>query len=162
MRVILQLVLDDIMRAMFASLITRLKIGEAMNTGKIILVDASKAKLGDDGCELYQRFFLALILGAAQARSILKPSQKLPVYCCIDECQWVRNDQKLATILDECRSQKISLTRCPTAQSASTTVMTRLKFEGREDGVSLDPVSTSNSWNDRALKLSSWAPALSI
>jgi hypothetical protein len=100
---------NDTMRAMFASPTTRLKIGEAMNSGKIVLIDASKAKLGDDGSEFYQRFFLALILGAAQARSTLRPSEKLPVYCYLDECQWVRNDQKLATILDECRSQKIAL-----------------------------------------------------
>lgn len=100
---------NDTMRAMFASPTTRLNLGEAMNSGKIILIDASKAKLGDDGSEFYQRFFLALILGAAQARSTLKPSEKLPVYCYLDECQWVRNDQKLATILDECRSQKIAL-----------------------------------------------------
>lgn len=100
---------NDTMRAMFTSPTTRLRIGEAMDTGKIALIDASKAKLGDDGSEFYQRFFLALILGAAQARSTLKPSEKLPVYCYLDECQWVRNDQKLATILDECRSQKIAL-----------------------------------------------------
>ncbi|WP_316158324.1 MULTISPECIES: hypothetical protein [unclassified Bradyrhizobium] len=100
---------NDTMRAMFASPTTRLKIGEAMNIGKIVLIDASKAKLGDEGSEFYQRFFLALILGAAQARSTLRPSEKLPVYCYLDECQWVRNDQKLATILDECRSQKIAL-----------------------------------------------------
>jgi hypothetical protein len=100
---------NDTMRAMFASPTTRLKIADAMNDGKIILIDASKAVLGDDGSEFYQRFFLALILAAAQQRSALKPSQKLPVYCYLDECQWVRNDQKLATILDECRSQKIAL-----------------------------------------------------
>jgi hypothetical protein len=100
---------NDTMRAMFASPTTRLKLGEAMNSGKFILIDASKAKLGDDGSEFYQRFFLALILGAAQARSTLRSSEKLPVYVYLDECQWVRNDQKLATILDECRSQKIAL-----------------------------------------------------
>jgi hypothetical protein len=100
---------NDTMRAMFESPTTRLKIAEAMNSGKIIIIDASKAILGDDGSEFYQRFFLALILGAAQARSVLNPSEKLPVFCYLDECQWVRNDQKLATILDECRSQKIAL-----------------------------------------------------
>lgn len=94
---------------MFASPATRLRIADAMNSGKIIVIDASKAVLGDDGSEFYQRFFLALILGAAQARSALNPAQKLPVFCYLDECQWVRNDQKLATILDECRSQKIAL-----------------------------------------------------
>lgn len=100
---------NDTMRAMFDSPITRLKIADAMNSGKIILIDASKAILGDDGSEFYQRFFLALILAAAQQRSKLKPADKLPVYVYLDECQWVRNDQKLATILDECRSQKIAL-----------------------------------------------------
>jgi hypothetical protein len=100
---------NDIMRAMFSSPVTRLKIANAMNSRKIIIIDASKAMLGDDGSEFYQRFFLALILSAAQQRSKLKPSQKLPVYVYLDECQWVRNDQKLATILDECRSQKIAL-----------------------------------------------------
>jgi hypothetical protein len=80
-----------------------------MNSGKIIIIDASNAILGDEGSEFYQRFFLALILGAAQARSALKPCQTLPVFCYLDECQWVRNDQKLATILDECRSQKTAL-----------------------------------------------------
>jgi hypothetical protein len=100
---------NDTMRAMFASPTTRLRLGEAMNSGKIILIDANKDKLSDDGSEFYQRFFLALILGAAQARSTMRPSEKLPVYVYLDECQWVRNDQKLATILDECRSQKIAL-----------------------------------------------------
>lgn len=100
---------NDTMRAMFASPTTRLKIADAMNNGKIILIDASKAILGDEGSEFYQRFFLALILAAAQQRAKLKPEEKMPVYCYLDECQWVRNDQKLATILDECRSQKIGL-----------------------------------------------------
>ncbi len=100
---------NDTMRAMFASPTTRLKIADVMNSGKIILIDASKAILGDDGSEFYQRFFLALILAAAQQRAKLSPDEKTPVYCYLDECQWVRNDQKLATILDECRSQKIGL-----------------------------------------------------
>jgi hypothetical protein len=100
---------NDTMRAMFASPTTRLKIADAMNSGKIILIDASKAILGDEGSEFYQRFFLALILAAAQQRAKLKPSEKLPVYCYLDEAQWCRNDTKLATILDECRSQKIAL-----------------------------------------------------
>jgi Type IV secretion-system coupling protein DNA-binding domain len=100
---------NDTMRTMFASPTTRLRMADAMNSGKVIIIDASKAVLGDDGSEFYQRFFLALILGAAQARSALNPAQKLPVFCYLDECQWVRNDQKLATILDECRSQRIAL-----------------------------------------------------
>lgn len=100
---------NDTMRAMFESPTTRLNIAEAMNSGKIVLIDASKAVLSDDGSEFYQRFFLALIQSAAQQRARLRPSQKVPVYCYLDECQWVRNDQKLSAILDECRSQKIAL-----------------------------------------------------
>ena len=42
-------------------------MAEAMDSGKIIIIDANKGMLGDEGSEFYQRFFLALILGAAQA-----------------------------------------------------------------------------------------------
>jgi hypothetical protein len=47
---------------------------------------------------------------AAVSRSKLRPEQKVPVFCYIDEAHTViRRDDKIATILDECRSQKIAL-----------------------------------------------------
>src|SRR6202030_2649728 len=47
---------------------------------------------------------------AAQQRSTRRADQKAPVYFYIDECQNViARDEKIPTILDECRSQNIAL-----------------------------------------------------
>ncbi len=101
---------NPILKSMFASLKTKLDIGKEMDAGKIIIVNNSKALLGDEGSEFFGRFFIALILAAAQQRAGRRPDQKLPVYCYIDECHNViARDPKIATILDECRSQKIAL-----------------------------------------------------
>jgi hypothetical protein len=49
-------------------------------------------------------------LAAAQQRSGRPAQQKLPCFVYIDECHSIiRRDPKIATILDECRSQKIGL-----------------------------------------------------
>jgi hypothetical protein len=50
------------------------------------------------------------VLAAAQQRSTRRSDQKPPVYFYIDECQTViARDEKIPTILDECRSQNIAL-----------------------------------------------------
>jgi hypothetical protein len=101
---------NPILKSMFASPKTKLDIGKEMDAGKIILINNSKALLGDEGSEFFGRFFIALILAAAQQRAGRRSEQKVPVYCYIDECHSViARDPKIATILDECRSQKIAL-----------------------------------------------------
>ena len=89
---------------------TRFHISEAMDTGKIVIINNSKARLGDQGAEFFGRFFIAQVLAAAQQRSTRRSDQKPPVYFYIDECQTViARDEKIPTILDECRSQNIAL-----------------------------------------------------
>lgn len=107
----LRLLLDnDTMRAMLTATNTRFRIGEAMDTGKIIIINNSKARLGDQGAEFFGRFFIAQVLAAAQQRSTRPAHEKPPVYFYIDECQNViARDDKIPTILDECRSQRIAL-----------------------------------------------------
>lgn len=104
------LVTNPIIKTMFSSIKTRLEIGKEMDAGKIILINNSKAILGDEGAEFFGRFFIAIILAAAQQRAARRPEDKLPCYFYIDECHTVvARDPKIATILDECRSQKIGL-----------------------------------------------------
>jgi hypothetical protein len=107
----LRLLLDnETMRSMLTATNTRFRIGEAMDTGKIVIINNSKARLGDQGAEFFGRFFIAQVLAAAQQRSTRQPDQKPPVYFYIDECQNViARDEKIPTILDECRSQNIAL-----------------------------------------------------
>ena len=126
----LRLLLDnETMRAILLSVNTRFRIGEAMDTGKIVIINNSKARLGDQGAEFFGRFFIAQVLAAAQQRSTRSRDQKPPVYFYIDECQNViARDEKIPTILDECRSQNIALIMAHqrTKQIASENVLDAL------------------------------------
>ena len=117
------------MRAMLTAAKTRFHIGDAMDTGKIVVINNSKAKLGDQGAEFFGRFFIAQVLAAAQQRSTRRSTEKPPVYFYIDECQNViARDEKIPTILDECRSQNIALIMAHqrTRQIASENVLDAL------------------------------------
>lgn len=107
----IRLLLDnDTMKAMLLASHTRFRIGEAMDAGKVVIINTSKAKLGDQGSEFFGRFFIAQLLAASQQRSGRRAQDKKPCYFYIDECQTViARDEKIPTILDECRSQKIAL-----------------------------------------------------
>ena len=120
---------NRLMRAMFDAPKTKLDLGKEMDAGKIILINNSKALLGEEGAEFFGRFFIALVLSAAQQRSGRRPEDKLPCYFYIDECQnVVKQDEKVPTILDECRSQKIALILAHqrTAQIISKNVLSAL------------------------------------
>ena len=114
---------------MFSAPKTKLDIGKEMDAGKILLIDNSKQRLGDEGAEFFGRFFIALVLAAAEQRSGRLPDQKRPCFFYIDECQSVvRRDEKISAILDECRSQKIGmvLAHQRTAQITSENVLDAL------------------------------------
>ncbi len=107
----LGLLMDDpVFSAMFSAEKTKVDMGELMDSGKVVLISNSKAVLDDSGAEFFGRFFLALVRSAAQQRSRLDNDEKLPVFFYMDECQTViKRDENIATIIDECRSQKIAL-----------------------------------------------------
>ena len=101
---------NPVLRAMFSAPHTKLDIGKEMDAGKIIMIDANKAILGDDGAEFFQRFFIALIAQAAQQRAGRPRHAKKPCYVYIDECQsCIAKDAKIPILLDECRAQRVGL-----------------------------------------------------
>jgi hypothetical protein len=101
---------NPILRAMFSAAQTKLDMSHEMDAGKVIIINNSKSILGDEGAEFFGRFFIALILRAAQQRAGKPAASKKPCYVYIDECQSViAKDVKIPTLLDECRSQKIAL-----------------------------------------------------
>src|SRR5262249_44778672 len=77
------------LRSMFSAAHTKLDMGKEMDTGSVIVIDNSKAILGDEGAEFFGRFFIALIARAAQQRAGKPPSSKKACYVYIDECQSV-------------------------------------------------------------------------
>lgn len=98
-----------LLRDMFQAPHTRIDIGKEMDAGKVIIIDNSVATLSA-GSEFFSRFFVALILSAAQQRAGRTESNKLPCYFYIDECDTViARDLKIAEIIQRCRSQKIGL-----------------------------------------------------
>jgi hypothetical protein len=104
------LLTNPVMRSMFSATHTRLDLGKEMDAGKVIIINNSKAILGDEGAEFFGRFFVALIARAAQQRTGRPAASKKPCYVYIDECQSViAKDAKIPVLLDECRSQKIAL-----------------------------------------------------
>lgn len=107
----LRLLLDnDIMRAMLLAPFTTFHIGKAMDEGKFIIIDNSKGKLGEQAAEFFGRFFIAQVLLAAQERSFRPQNTKKPVYFYIDEAHTViARDEKITTVLHECRAQNIAL-----------------------------------------------------
>lgn len=101
----------DLLKGMFRSPSTKVDMTKLMDTPSLIIIDNSVAKLTQTGSELFGRFFIALILAAAQQRAGRSAADKLPVFVYLDEAQTViHNDPKIATILQTCRSQKIAMT----------------------------------------------------
>jgi len=127
----LRLLLDnDTMHAMLLSVHTRFFIDEALDSGKVVIINNSKSRLGEQGAEFFGRFFIAQILAAAQRRTLRKASQKKPVYFYIDEAHNViSRDERIPTILDECRSQNIALILAHqrTSQITSPNVLSALQ-----------------------------------
>ena len=96
--------------AIFQSPTTKLDIGRLMDEGKVICINNNYELLGDQGSEFFGRLFIALVWAAARKRSRLPDDQKRPVYFFIDEAHYaIARDTKIATILQQCRSQNIAM-----------------------------------------------------
>jgi hypothetical protein len=96
---------------MFSSPRSKIDFFAEINTpGKVILINAEKGLLKEEGTELFGRFFLALINQAAAQRSNMPPAQRLPCYVYVDECHnYIKSDQKIQVILAEARQQNIGV-----------------------------------------------------
>jgi hypothetical protein len=89
---------------------TKLDMGRLMDAGKIICINNNYEMLGEQGSEFFSRLFIALVWAAARRRIKLPEHQKRPVYFFIDEAHYaIARDPHVATILDQCRAQKIAM-----------------------------------------------------
>jgi len=105
MRLLLE---NELIRNIFSASETKFHIGDAMDAGKIVVIDNSQAVIGKTGSSFLGRYFISQVWDAATARSHRKQQSKKPVYLYIDEAHLVINE-KIASIIDECRSQRIAL-----------------------------------------------------
>ena len=89
---------------------SKLDLFTEINAGKLILINTAKDLLKQQGTEIFGRFFLALIAQAAQERATLPPSERLPCFVYIDECQdYLATDSNFTMILEQARKQNVGI-----------------------------------------------------
>jgi hypothetical protein len=113
---------DRTFREMFTSPNSRLDLFTELNSSKVILINTDKELLTEERTTIFGRFFIALLLSASQERASLERAERLPVHCYIDEAHdYIRNDPKIAIILDQARKMNIALTLANQRTSQITT-----------------------------------------
>ena len=81
---------------------------EAMQSGKIILVNTSKALLKEDASALFGRYMIARVIAAAFERVALKAEQRNPAFLIIDEAAEYFDDN-LEKLLSQARKFNVGL-----------------------------------------------------
>jgi hypothetical protein len=128
-----------VLRGTLRSTETKIDLQSLIDEGNILIINAKTNVLGDMGSEFWQRLWIALLLNAARARKT-----KLPCYVYIDEAHTgIARDQKIAKILDECRSAHIGMI-------ISHQRMSQITDKGVEDALANCAIRMANSDLDAA------------
>lgn len=93
---------------MFSHPRNKVDLFEAMNEGKIILINTAKDLLKQEGCAIFGRFFIALIVQAAMERSSIAPHERNPAFVYIDEAQDYF-DENIGHLLNQARKYRIGM-----------------------------------------------------
>lgn len=88
---------------------TTLDLYQELNEPKIVVIDTSHEKLGNERSALMGRFFIALLLQVSQRRANLGRTERLPTFVYIDEAHEYLADDKVAQILDQARKMRIGM-----------------------------------------------------
>jgi hypothetical protein len=94
---------------MFAHPENKVDLFQALNEGKIVLINTSKDLLKQEGSSLFGRFFLAMLMQAALERSTLPEERRVPAFVYVDEAQEYF-DETIGTILNQARKYRVGLT----------------------------------------------------
>lgn len=94
---------------MFSQARSSLDLFDAMNSGKIILINTSKDLLKEDGSQVLGRFFISMIVQAAMERATIPNDKRTPCYVYVDEAQEYF-DESVSDLLIQARKYKVSLT----------------------------------------------------
>jgi hypothetical protein len=94
---------------MFAQTANKLDLFQAMQDGKIILINTAKDLLKREGSQLFGQFFIAMLAQAALERSTVDPEDRTPTMVYVDEAQEYFGDD-VETILNQARKYRVGLT----------------------------------------------------
>ena len=96
------------LRATLGQPSSNIKFNEIMDGKKILICNLSKGEVGEEACTLLGSMILTLIQHAALFRARLKPAERIPFYCYVDEMQSFVT-LSFANILAEARKYALSL-----------------------------------------------------
>ncbi len=103
-----QFLSSSVVRNVFGQPKSKLNLREAMDNGKIILINLSKGKIGEDNASMIGSLLVTKFQIDAMSRADMRSEDRRPFYLYIDEFQNFATDS-FATILSEARKYKLSL-----------------------------------------------------
>jgi hypothetical protein len=104
-----QFLSDPMLRNIFGQKENRIDIEKVMNEKKILLINLSKGKIGEENSSFFGAMFLTKIKQAGMARAKLEHSKRYDFYLYVDEFQNVVTDT-FENILSEARKYGLNLT----------------------------------------------------
>jgi len=104
-----QFISNPIIRNMVGQQKNMLDFEKFMNEGKIVIINLSKGKLGEDNAALLGSMFITKIQQAALARAKIEEEKRRDFYFYVDEFQNFATDA-FSTILSEARKYRLDLT----------------------------------------------------
>lgn len=103
-----QFLSSKVVRNIFGQPRTKLSLREAMDQGKILLVNLSKGKIGEDNASMIGSLLVTKFQIDAMSRADIPEHERRDFYLYIDEFQNFATNS-FATILSEARKYKLSL-----------------------------------------------------
>ncbi len=104
-----QFLSDPMLRNIFGQKENKIDIEEIMNTRKILLINLSKGRIGEENSSFFGAMFLTKIKQAGMARAKLSHDKRYDFYLYVDEFQNVVTDT-FENILSEARKYSLNLT----------------------------------------------------
>lgn len=103
-----QFLSDPMLRNIFGQKQNKIDIEQLMNEQKILLINLSKGKIGEENSSFFGAMFLTKIKQAGMARAKLEPKDRHDFYLYVDEFQNIVTDT-FENILSEARKYGINL-----------------------------------------------------
>ncbi|MDE2031092.1 MAG: DUF87 domain-containing protein [Patescibacteria group bacterium] len=104
-----QFLSDPMLRNIFGQKENKIDLEKIMNDQKILLINLSKGKIGEENSSFFGSMFLTKIKQAGMARAKLDPKDRNDFYLYVDEFQNIVTDT-FENILSEARKYSINLT----------------------------------------------------
>ena len=104
-----QFLSDPMLRNIFGQKQNKIDLEQLMNNQKILLINLSKGKIGEENSSFFGAMFLTKIKQAGMARAKLEPKDRNDFYLYVDEFQNIVTDT-FENILSEARKYGINLT----------------------------------------------------